>query len=168
MLLVQTVTIIIMLQRLSELALSNRNMKRALARGGIEHGRGHYWMFVVLHTGWLIGMNVEWQVGPQTLPSFWPWLCLCAVLLQAARYSVIRSLGEAWNTRIITWPGMTVVRNGWYRHVRHPNYIVVALELALIPMIFGCVVTAVIASVANAALLLLVRIPAEERALVTH
>jgi methyltransferase len=60
---------------------------------------------------------------------------------------------------------MTVVRSGWYRHVRHPNYLIVALELALVPMIVGCFVTAVVASVANAAILLLIRIPAEERAL---
>lgn len=165
MLLLQTVTIIIILQRLTELALSARNMKRALARGGIEHGREHYWMFVVLHGGWLVGMNVEWQLGTQALPSMWPWLCLGALLLQVARYSVIRSLGEAWNTRIITWPDMKVVRSGWYRHVRHPNYLVVALELALVPLIVGCFVTAIVASIANAAVLLLVRIPAEERAL---
>jgi|688.fasta_scaffold207333_3 methyltransferase len=163
--LVQTISIIIMLQRVSELALSARNTKRALARGGIEHGRGHYWMFVVLHVGWLVGINAEWQLGHQTRPSMWPWLCLGALLLQVARYSVIRSLGEAWNTRIITWPDMTVVRSGWYRHVRHPNYLIVALELALVPMIVGCFVTAVVASVANAAILLLIRIPAEERAL---
>lgn len=165
MLLVQTVTILIILQRLSELVLSARNMRRALARGGVEHGREHYWMFVVLHTGWLLGMNVEWYLGSQTLPTLWPWLSICAVLLQVARYSVIWSLGEAWNTRIITWPGMNVVQHGWYRYVRHPNYLIVALELVLIPMIVGCFVTSIVATLANAAVLLLVRIPAEERAL---
>lgn len=165
MLLVQAITIVIILQRLSELALSSRNAKRAFARGGVEHGREHYWMFVVLHSAWLLGFNIEWALGPRALPISWPWLCAVALMLQFARYSVIRSLGEAWNTRIITWPGMTVVRNGWYRYLRHPNYVIVALELVVIPMIFDCFLTAVVASLVNAAILLLVRIPAEERAL---
>lgn len=168
MLLVQAVTIIIILQRLTELSLSARNTKRAMSRGGVEHGREHYWMFVLLHSSWLLGFNIEWIIGSQVLPPTWPWLLGLAFLLQVARYSVIRSLGEAWNTRIITWPGMTVVRRGWYRHVRHPNYLIVALELAVIPMIFDCIVTAVLASTLNAAVLLLVRIPAEERALASQ
>ena len=166
--LVQAVTIFIMLQRLTELALSKRNARRAMARGGVEHGRGHYWMFIVLHVGWLLGFNIEWLLGNQILPTMWPWLCAGAILLQLARYSVIRSLGTSWNTRIITWPGMTVVRTGWYRHLRHPNYVIVALELAVLPMMLGCEVTAITASIVNAAVLLLVRIPAEERAIASQ
>ena len=54
---------------------------------------------------------------------------------------------------------------GPYKYFKHPNYIVVALELLSGPLIFGATGTAVIASVVNAVLLLGVRIPAEERAL---
>jgi methyltransferase len=47
----------------------------------------------------------------------------------------------------------------------HPNYLAVVVELAAVPMMFGASITAVVASVANLALLGLVRIPAENAAL---
>lgn len=163
--LVEAVTIVLLLQRLTELALSRRNAKRAFQRGAVEHGRGHYWMFIVLHLGWIIGLNVEWSLGPRELPPWWIAAALTTVALQVARYWVIRTLGESWNTRIITWPSMKIARSGPYRCMRHPNYVIVALELAVIPLMVGSFVTAIVASIANAAVLLLVRIPAEERAL---
>ncbi|MBU3742238.1 MAG: hypothetical protein FGM24_08125 [Candidatus Kapabacteria bacterium] len=163
--LVQAITIVLILQRLTELALSRRNAARAFQRGAVEHGREHYWMFVVLHVGWIIGLNLEWSLGSRELPSWWMPAAVLTVVLQFARYWVIRTLGEAWNTRIITWPEMKIVRSGPYQWVRHPNYIIVALELAIIPLMVGSVVTAVAATVVNAFILLLVRIPAETRAL---
>lgn len=162
---VQIVTVVLALQRLSELALSRRHTAYAMARGGVEHGRGHYWMFVVLHAGWLAGINVEWALGRKIIPEWWAWCALATVLLQGMRYHVIRTLGVSWNTRIITWPQMPIARAGLFRYLRHPNYVVVALELAIIPLMVGAWWTACIATVCNALVLLLVRIPAEERAL---
>jgi methyltransferase len=60
---------------------------------------------------------------------------------------------------------LPAIRTGPYRLLAHPNYVAVAIELVCIPMIFGGWVTAVVASVLNAALLLGVRIPAEQQAL---
>jgi methyltransferase len=156
---------LLVLQRLAELAYAARNQAIALARGGKEHGRNHYWMFVVLHSLWLAGMLTESRSTDGVLPP-WFWFCIVmALLLQGGRYVVIRTLGEAWNTRIITWPGMTIVRSGLFRYVKHPNYVIVSLELAIIPLAFGCWRTALAASIVNAYILLFVRIPAEEKAL---
>ncbi|HEU4963683.1 MAG TPA: isoprenylcysteine carboxylmethyltransferase family protein, partial [Bacilli bacterium] len=47
---------------------------------------------------------------------------------------------------------------------RHPNYVVVALELFTFPLCFGAVWTALLFTIANA-LVLRVRIRTEERAL---
>lgn len=47
----------------------------------------------------------------------------------------------------------------------HPNYLAVALELLSLPLVFNAWVTALVASLLNAALLLLIRIPMEEYAL---
>jgi methyltransferase len=56
------------------------------------------------------------------------------------------------------------VTGGPYRYLKHPNYLAVALEIALVPLAFGSWGTALVFSAANAALLA-VRIREEERAL---
>jgi len=45
------------------------------------------------------------------------------------------------------------VRRGPYRFLRHPNYLVVASEIAVLPLIFGAWRLALLFSVLNAALL---------------
>jgi methyltransferase len=45
--------------RLVELAVARRHLRWALARGGVEHGRGHYPAMVALHAGLLLGCLVE-------------------------------------------------------------------------------------------------------------
>jgi methyltransferase len=102
--------------------------------------------------------------GPQ-LGTLWPlWLGIF-LLAQGGRYWAISSLGGYWNTRILILPGGRRVRSGPYKYFKHPNYMIVTLELLSGPLIFGATGTTVIASIINAALLLGVRIPAEERAL---
>jgi methyltransferase len=61
-------------------------------------------------------------------------------------------------------PGAAPVTRGLYRWMRHPNYVAVVIEIAALPLIRGCWITAVVFTLANA-LMLAVRIPAEERAL---
>ena len=86
------------------------------------------------------------------------------VLLQAGRLWVIASLGRFWTTRIITVPGAPLIRRGPYRWLKHPNYLVVAGEIAVLPLAFGLWQVAVVFSVLNA-LLLWHRIRWENRAL---
>ena len=74
------------------------------------------------------------------------------------------SLGRFWTTRILTLPGSPLVRRGPYRWLRHPNYVVVTVEMALLPLVFGAVWIAAIFSLANLALLA-IRIGAENAAL---
>lgn len=155
---------IIVIQRLTELLLANRNQVWMLKQGGSEYGAGHYPLFFLLHTTWLVGWVFEGYLN-NNLGSCWPvWLSLF-LLAQVVRYWCIISLGHYWNTRILLIPGEPVVRRGPYRFLKHPNYLAVALELAVVPLIFGAVVAAVVATAANTALLLLVRIPVEEQAL---
>lgn len=159
------VTLVLSAQRMIELAISMRNRERAIARGGEEHGADHFWMFAALHTAWIVGMYAETIFLDRHVAPWWPLALIVALVMQVLRYWTIATLGESWNTRIIVWPGMKRVTTGPYRWLRHPNYVIVCIELALIPLAFGCWITALAASVLNAAILLLVRIPAEERAL---
>ncbi|MBN9553860.1 MAG: hypothetical protein J0H61_04160 [Alphaproteobacteria bacterium] len=151
---------LVVLQRAGELVLANRNTQKLKARGGIEAGEGHYRFMVLLHMAWL--MAVLWLI-PAPVVIHWGWLALYLVL-QALRVWVIASLGPYWTTRIITVPGEALVRRGPYRFVRHPNYMIVAGEILVLPLVFGEILVAVVFSIANAAMLVW-RIRAEEAAL---
>ena len=147
------------LQRLLEMRLAERHSRKLLAEGAVEHGRDHYAFIVALHAAWLAAL---WWWAPGR-PISLPLLFLFAIL-QVGRVWVIRSLGERWTTRIIVKPGAPLVRRGPYRVVNHPNYWIVAAEIALLPLVFGLWQIAAVFSTLNA-LVLTVRIRAENRAL---
>jgi methyltransferase len=152
------------IQRLLELRLSRRHECLLRARGAIERGRGHYPLMVALHALWLFSTLIEGLLRGPGLPALWPIPAALFLLVQPLRYWTIRSLGDYWNTRILVVPGAKLVARGPYRYLRHPNYVVVAVEVATFPLIFGAWVTALVFSTLNAALLF-VRIREENRAL---
>ncbi len=158
--LAQIVTLLVALQRLAELGYARRNARRLLAAGGVEHGAGHYPLFVALHGAWLVAPFV---LVPAEAPADWGLLGLYG-LLQLGRLWVIASLGRRWTTRVIVVPGAPLVTRGPYRFLRHPNYLVVALEIPVLPLAFGAWQIALGFGLANLALLAQ-RIRVEERAL---
>ena len=158
--LAQIVTLLVALQRLAELGYARRNAQRLLAAGGVEHGAGHYPLFVALHGAWLAALFV---LVPADAPANWGLLGLYG-LLQLGRLWVIASLGRRWTTRVIVVPGAPLVTRGPYRFLRHPNYLVVALEIPVLPLAFGAWQIALGFGLANLALLAH-RIRVEERAL---
>jgi methyltransferase len=152
------------LQRLLELALSRRNERRLRARGAVERGRGHYPLIVALHALWLLSTLVEGVLRGPGLPALWPIPLTLFLLVQPLRYWAIFTLGGYWNIRILIVPGTKLVRRGPYRYLKHPNYVVVVVEILTFPLIFGAWITALVFSILNAALLY-VRIREENRAL---
>ena len=146
-------------QRLFELWLAGRNTRRLLADGAVEHGAGHYPLIVGLHIMWLA--TLWWLAPGRPVDPFW--LALF-VLLQLCRIWVIATLGPRWTTRIIVPADAPLVQAGPYRFVSHPNYWVVAGEIAALPLTFGLWAVAVVFSLLNAAVLA-IRIRAEDRAL---
>jgi methyltransferase len=150
----------LVVQRLSELGFAQWNTSRLRDKGGIEFGVAHYPLMITLHALWLFGL---WTFGhSRPVELFW---LLVFVLLQAARVWVIVSLGRRWTTRIIVVPGAPPVARGPYRFLRHPNYLIVILEIAVVPLALGLPLFALVFSLANAALIAY-RIRVENRALV--
>ena len=147
------------LQRLVELRLADRNSSRLLAEGAVESSRGHYPFIVALHMLWLAAL---WWWAPGRSIDI-PLLVLFA-LLQVGRVWVIATLGERWTTRIIVKPGAPLVRKGPYRFINHPNYLIVTLEIAVLPLMFGLWRIALLFSLLNA-VILAIRIREENRAL---
>ena len=156
---------LIALERLVELVVSTRNARWAFARGGVEFGRSHYPVMVVLHVGLLAGACVEVAVAdPPFIPALgWPMLAL-VLLSQGLRWWCIATLGHRWNTRVIVIPGAPLVRGGPYRWLRHPNYVAVVVEGIALPLVHTAWITALTFTILNAALLR-VRIRCEDKAL---
>jgi methyltransferase len=153
------------LERVFHLALAARNARRAFAMGAVERGRGHYPAMAAFHTLFLLSAAAEAIVLKRPFPGALGWMALGGALgAQALRYWSIVSLGSRWNTRIVVFPGMPPISRGPYRFMRHPNYLAVIVEIACVPLIHGCWLTAVVFSIGNA-VMLSVRIRAEEAAM---
>ena len=109
---------------------------------------------VLLHTGLLVGAVVEVWVADRPFFPALGWSMLAVVLLsQALRWWCIATLGHQWNTRVIVVPGLPLVRRGPYRLVPHPNYVAVVAEGLALPLVHTAWVTALVFTIANAALL---------------
>jgi len=150
---------LVTVQRIGELVLSRRNTQRLLARGGYEVGRQHYPFIVLIHAAWL---GALWWLGPGRAVE--GVLIALFLLLQLGRGWVLLTMGARWTTRVIVVPGERLVRSGPFRFVRHPNYIVVIGEIAVLPLAFGLCQIAVLFSALNA-VALAIRIRAEDAAL---
>lgn len=159
------VIVALALERVLELYIARRNAARAFAAGAIEVGHRHYRAMVVLHTAFLIACVVEriWR-GHGAPPAVAALAIAAEVFAQGLRYWVIVTLGDRWNTRIIVLPSAAPVTGGPFRFARHPNYVAVAIDMAAVPLMGGAWITAIVFSAANA-ILMMVRIPAEERAM---
>jgi methyltransferase len=153
------------LERVAELVVSRRNAAWSFARGGVETGRDHFPAMVVLHTALLVGAVAEvWAADRPFLPWIgWPALAL-ALASQGLRWWCIATLGRRWNTRVIVVPGLPLVTGGPYRWLAHPNYVAVVVEGVALPLVHTAWLTAVVFTLANAALLT-VRLRVENRAL---
>jgi methyltransferase len=155
------------LERLAELLVSKRNAAWSLSRGGYETGREHYPVMVLLHTGLLVGALVEaWVRRPDVSLALAASMFVLVLVSQGLRWWCIATLGRRWNTRVIVVPGLPLVRSGPYRLLDHPNYVAVVLEGIALPLVHAAWITAVVFTVANAALLA-VRLRVENTALAT-
>jgi methyltransferase len=153
------ILVLVTLQRLGELWLSNRNTRRLLASGAREYGAAHYPLIVAVHALWLISL---WLLAlNRPIDGFW---LGAFILIEIARIWVLATLGRRWTTRVIVLPNAPLVRRGPYRLVNHPNYVVVVAEIAVLPLVFGLWQIALVFTILNAAILS-IRIREENRAL---
>lgn len=152
-------------ERLVELVVSKRNLAWSLARGGTEHGFGHYPVMVVLHIALLAGCVLEPVLLDRPFIPALGWPMLAVVLAaQALRWWCIGTLGLQWNTRVVVVPGASRVVAGPYRWLPHPNYVAVVIEGFALPLVHTAWLTATVFTVLNA-LLLRTRLRVENAAL---
>lgn len=148
----------LIIQRLSELLVAARNEKWLRANGAVEYGKEHYPYIVLLHTAFIISVIAEYVYGNNTGTNYF-FIILFFVLI-VIKIIVISTLGHYWNTKIFKVPGSKPVATGIYKYIKHPNYIIVICEIAIIPLAFNLYYTAVVFTILNA-LMLTVRIKKE-------
>ena len=153
---------VVVLVRAGELLLSRRNEKWLLQNGAVEYGQGQYPFIVALHA--LFFLSMIFEHSRQDAAAYSTWLLLAYGFLLASKAWVIASLGSYWNTRIYRIAGAPLIRTGPYRYLKHPNYLIVAGEIAILPLAFNLYWTAAVFTVLNA-IVLYVRIREEDRAL---
>ncbi|TPK81085.1 hypothetical protein FJ936_28375 [Mesorhizobium sp. B2-4-13] len=149
------------LQRLAELFHARRNTARLLARGGHEVAPRHYIYIVALHATWLAGLCLLAPARPIEAV----WFAVFA-MAQIARLWVLATLKTRWTTRIIVLPDAPLIATGPYRYLRHPNYVIVAIQIAALPLAFGLPAYAIGFSLLNM-IVSGVRLKAENMALAT-
>jgi len=154
----------IIIQRVIELGIAKNNEKKLKERGALEFGQEHYKFFIILHSMFFISILIENYFIHYLEIRFFTFLIIVFIILQLARVWVISTLGERWNTKIIILPNEKLVKRGLYKYIKHPNYIIVTIELLVIPIMFHAYITTVIFSVCNL-ILLKVRIREENKAL---
>lgn len=156
---------LVALQRVGELILSERHIRKLEACGAREVGARHFRWMVIGHAAFLVSSALEPWLGDR---HFQPVIGSAALAVLAAaqliRYWTIRSLGVLWTARVMAVPGVERIRSGPYRWIRHPVYLVVAVEIVALPMVFGGWMTAVTFSLVNSAILA-VRITVENSVL---
>ena len=156
---------LLILQRLFELILAKRNERILKSIGAIEFDKNGYKVIVAMHILFLISLVTENVFFRRKLNDLWFLFAALFLCVQVLRYWAISSLGVYWNTKVLVAPDHNIIISGPYKYFRHPNYIAVIIEIATIPLIFSCYITAVVFSVINL-ILLRRRIKIEEEVLI--
>lgn len=150
--------------RVAELVVSHRHRFRLLAEGGQHIAEPTYPLMVVVHVSLFLGSAVEvWWLERVFFPQLGWTMAFVLAFCAAGRLWVWRSLGEQWNTQIVT-STRPIVDTGPYRYVRHPNYTIVIMEMFAVPLVHTAYLTALACSLLNA-MVLRARIQREEAAL---
>ena len=150
--------IYLVLSRLFELFLSKKNTNKLLQKGAKEYYGFHYKFIVLFHIFFILFFlansfsNSIFNI--QYLYVFF--------IVQIFRYKIIYDLGEFWTTRILVI-NKPLVKTWMFRYLRHPNYIVVFLEVILICLFFNDFYSLLLFSVINT-ILIAIRIYYEEKA----
>ena len=139
---------LVILQRLGELVFSARNTAALRAKGWHEEGASHFPLIVAFHVMWLAGLLL---LAPKAQVNWW--LVAVFAVLQALRVWVLATLGRRWTMRVMVKSGERLVAAGPYRYFNHPNYVVVALEIFILPLAFGFYLYALVGGLINLAIL---------------
>ena len=155
-------------ERLGELVISDRNQRAMRAKGFIEtESKGGMVAMIALHAACYVSLLIEGLARPLHVSTLVQIVALTLFMLaQGLRFWTLTSLGSFWNVSVLTKGDSenNFISSGPYRYIKHPNYLVVILELCTLPLIGDAPITALLFTLANG-ILLGRRIPLEEESL---
>ncbi len=148
----------IILTRIFELFLSARNTKKLLNSGAKEFYPHHYKFIIFFHIFFITYFFYKsFETNYINL-----YLLFVFFIFQLLRYKIIYDLGKYWTTRIIVIQEPLI--NTWiFKKFRHPNYLVVFIEVFLVCLIFNDIYALLFFSLINGILISL-RVFYEEKA----
>lgn len=156
------------LLRLIELFISKRNDSVRSLEPNIQKPKEiSFFLFIILHVSFLIFTPIEVYYLDR---KFNYYLGVCMIILYLSclllRFHVLNILGKSWNTRVIYNPTdeLSIITKGVYNYIRHPNYIIVILEITAISLYHSALISFIFFSIFNF-LLLFFRIRFEEKEL---
>lgn len=158
-----------LIQRISEVFISKSNEEwLKYHHQAVEVDKKESLRMRLFHTGWFIALITEANLrqslqSPELSLAIYFILALCLVV----RLHSMNKLKHFWTIKVLSMKSPTIVTDGLYQYVRHPNYFVVIIELLFIPLLFNAYWTMTLFSLANL-YILSKRIRAEENALMGH
>jgi methyltransferase len=140
---------LILAQRIAELTIARRHEIALKKRGAVEIDRRGYKFIVAMHSAFFVSIAAEYVLFRRPINHYWPALVAVFAAAQCLRYWAISSLGVYWNTKILIALDHRIVKVGPYRFMKHPNYVAVVTEIAVVPLVFSCYFTALFFTVLN-------------------
>lgn len=151
--------IYLILCRVIELIISAKNTKKLISQGAIELYPFHYKFLVFFHIIFIFYFLTKSLNNSVVDNNF----LYAFIFVQLVRFKVIYDLGKFWTTRIIVYKKKKLIKTGLYKYFKHPNYMVVFLEVLLISLIFNDIKALLFFCNINT-LLIFIRIYYEEKA----
>ncbi len=134
-----SVWIITIVFRLFELKLANKNLAKRKSQPNLQIAKEpFFFLFVLLHSSFLVMVPLEIFILKRSFDLSLGLICLAiyAVCI-AMRVSVLTTLKENWNVKVVFDPNSkeSIAKTGLYEYIRHPNYLIVILEIAAISLL---------------------------------
>ncbi len=158
------------LARIIELRIANKNRQTRSSKESIQEvPEKYFFLFVLLHSSFLLFVPLEvFFLKREFIPILGYSCLLLFAICFSLRIHVLTILKSSWNTKIIySHSKESIVTRGIYNYIRHPNYLIVISEIALLSLFHSAYFCFVTFSILNA-LLLSVRIPLEEKSLMQN
>jgi methyltransferase len=148
-----SVWIITIIFRLFELKLAKKNLAKRKSQPNLQIAKEpFFFLFVLLHSSFLVFVPLEVFLLKR---NFELWIGVICLLVYIAclvmRVSVLTTLKENWNVKVVFDPSSenSISKTGLYQFIRHPNYLIVILEIAAISLLHGAFLSFVFFSICN-------------------
>ena len=120
---------------------------------------------MMLHSCWFICTGLEFYFFGKALEGLLLYVgVVILTFTQYIRYLTMKYLGTYWVPYPVAFSGQKIIKTGPYRLMKHPNYLVVIMEVALVPLMGRAYFSAGVFSLLNL-IFLKRRVELEERAL---